>query len=220
MGATALIVLLWLAFAATHMAFSSVQLRPWIVDRIGATAFLGLYSVVSLALFVPLVQVYLANTHSGPVLWSVTLGPLTLWIFYIFVGAALTLAVNGILQPSPGSLLGGKPEVRGVLRLTRHPLFMGFGLLGLLHMIPNGSASDVAFFAGLPLFAVVGCRHQDQRKLATGTPGYRELVAATPFLPFTKPGAWQGIREIGVAKIAIGVAVTVVIRWFHDSLFG
>ena len=175
--------------------------------------------MIALALFVPLVQVYLANKHSGPLLWSIGLGAVARWVFYVFVGAALTLAVNGILQPSPGSLLGGKAEVRGVLRLTRHPLFMGFGLLGLLHMIPNGFASDLAFFAGLPVFAVVGCRHQDQRKIATGTPGYRELVAATPFLPFTKPGAWQGLGEIGIAKIAVGIIVTVVIRWFHAALF-
>ncbi len=219
MGATAVIVLLWLAFAATHMVLSDVRVRTLIVDRIGTSAFLALYSVIALALFVPLVQVYLANKHSGPLLWSIGLGAVARWVFYVFVGAALTLAVNGILQPSPGSLLGGKAEVRGVLRLTRHPLFMGFGLLGLLHMIPNGFASDLAFFAGLPVFAVVGCRHQDQRKIATGTPGYRELVAATPFLPFTKPGAWQGLGEIGIAKIAVGIIVTVVIRWFHAALF-
>lgn len=134
---------------------------------------------------------------------------------------ALTLVVGGIAKPSPASFVPGKPELRGVSRLSRHPMFMGFGLLALLHLIPNGFASDVAFFGGLALFAVVGCRHQDRRKAVTGHPAYGEFVAATPFLPFTRPGRLQGLREMGPLVIGAGILVTVVVRvWLHPRWFG
>jgi len=220
MAATLLVILLWVGFAATHMGLSGARFRPRLVERLGESGFLGVYSLISFAFFIPLVWCYLTHKHAGPLLWSMALGPIGRWVFYVLVGVALTLAVAGLLQPSPVSLAGGTMEVRGVARLTRHPLFMGFGLLGLLHLIPNGYASDVAFFGGLPLFAIIGCRHQDQRKLAGGPPGYRDFVAATPFIPFTRPGVMRGIQELGVVRIVLGIAVTVVIRWYHQALFG
>jgi len=220
MTSTLVILLLWLGFAATHMGLASVRARPRLVDRFGEGIYLGLYSLVSLAFFVPLFWFYLLHKHAGPLLWSVALAPPARDLFYLLAGAAMTLAVLGLLQPSPASITGGPMEVRGVARITRHPLFMGFGLLGLLHLVPNGAASDVAFFGGLPLFAVVGCRHQDRRKLATGLVGYRDYVAATPFLPFTRPGTLMGLREVGFVRLGLAVAVTVLIRWYHRMLFG
>jgi uncharacterized membrane protein len=220
MGATVLVILLWVGFAATHMGLSTAGIRPQLVERLGARGFLGVYSLISFAFFIPLVWFYLTHKHAGPMFWSIALGPIGRWVFYVLAGVALTLAAAGLMQPSPVSLAGGTMDVRGVARLTRHPLFMGFGLLGLLHLIPNGFASDVAFFSGLPLFAIIGCWHQDQRKLANGPPGYRDFVAATPFIPFTRPGAARGIQELGLVRIVIGIAVTALIRWYHQTLFG
>jgi uncharacterized membrane protein len=220
MIATLVILLLWLGFATTHMGLASVRVRPLLVDRLGERVYLGFYSLVSLALFVPLFWFYLMHKHAGPQLWSIALTPPARYGFYLLVGAAMTLAVLGVFQPSPASIVGGPMSVRGVARITRHPLFMGFGLVGLLHLVPNGAASDVAFFGGLPVFAVVGCGHQDRRKLATGVVGYRDYVAMTPFLPFTRPGALRGIREVGLVRLGLAIAVTVLIRWYHPVLFG
>ncbi len=219
MQAPLVITALWLLFAATHMIPSSAALRGRIVARTGEPLFLGLYSLLSLAVFVPMATYYLGHKHSGPLLWAIPLGSAVQWLLYLSIGSAFTLSIAGLLQPSPASFTGGTPRVHGVLRLTRHPLFMGFGLLGLLHMIPNGFASDVAFFAGLPLFAIVGCRHQDQRKLLA-VPGYAEFMKATPFLPFTGPGIGQGLRELGATRLAIAVAAAVALRFVHPYLFG
>ena len=80
---------------------------------------------------------------------------------------------------------------------------MGLGIFGLLHLIPNGNAADVAFFGGFPIFAVIGCWHQDQRKLATGPAGYRQFHRETPFMPFTGRTTLQGIRELSPVVIAV-----------------
>jgi uncharacterized membrane protein len=216
------VALLWALFAATHMALSSRSLRPRIAGAVGERGFLGVYSLVAFATFVPLAWFYVANRHQGALLWALPIGTAGLWAIYVGQAIAWTIAVAGLVSPSPATV--GLPEERrpreprGVHRITRHPLFMGLGLSGLLHLLVNGFASDVAFWAGFPLFAIVGCAHQDARKRAT-QPGYADWIAATPFLPFAAAGALRGLRELSPGIVAVGVAVTIGLRLLHGPLF-
>ncbi len=219
MDPTFVIVTLWVAFAATHIGLSSLPVRRSLVARLGEGPFAGLYSVVALALFVPLVWTYFAHKHAGPLLWSVPIGPLLRWAIYGGMALAFLLVVAGVVRPSPAGMVPGDPTPRGAQLLTRHPVFMGLGIFGLVHLIPNGNAADVAFFAGFPLFAVVGSWHQDQRKLTTGTPGYERFHRETPFLPFTGPTV-RGIRELSPAVIVGALGATWLVRYFHPAWFG
>lgn len=223
MSSPLVIVALWGLFAASHMGLSSLGLRPRLVAALGERRFLGLYSLVAIAIFAALVWFYLAHRHQGALLWAPSIGSLGLWAIYLLQAIAWTLVVAGSVQPSPATV--GLPEERrpkhplGVHRITRHPVFMGVGLFGALHLLVTGFASDVAFWAGFPLFALVGCAHQDRRKLATD-PAYREWCAATPFLPFTRAGGLRGVREISPLVLAGGIATTALLRWLHGPLFG
>lgn len=222
MAAAIGVALLWVLFAATHMALSSLRWRPRLVARTGERRFLGLYSAVAFATFVPLVWFYVAHRHEGPLLWSLSLGRAGLWTLYVLQAAAWTLVVASFAQPSPATV--GLPEAhrprepRGVQRITRHPLFMGVGLFGLLHLPVLGWASDVAFFGGFPLFAAIGCAHQDRRKRAT-LPSYDEWCRRTPFLPFAGAGAARGLRELPLWVPLAGIALTAALRWLHGPLF-
>ena len=220
MSPTFMIVTLWLAFAGSHMLMSSLQIRRGLVARMGEGLFLGLYSLVAFAFFVPLVRTYFAHKHAGPVLWSVPLGTPLRWAIYLAMGVAFILMVAGLVRPSPASIVPGDPTPRGAQRLTRHPLFMGLGICGLLHLIPNGNAADVAFFGGFPLFALVGCWHQDRRKLATGTDAVRGFYQQTPFLPFTGAETGRGIHELGPVVVVGGLGLTMILRYFHPAWFG
>jgi uncharacterized membrane protein len=213
------IAALWIAFGASHMILSSVEWRPRLVAALGERPFLAIYSVVALATFVPLVAVYFRNKHAGPHLWYLGSLPGMRWLVYLGMGVAFALVVAGIVRPSPASIAPGRPEAVGVLRVTRHPLFMGVGLFGLLHLlVVSVNAAELAFFAGFPLFAVLGCHHQDQRKLASGDPAFREFHAATPFLP--SPAGVPAALRSDAFPIAVGVALAALLRWFHPSLFG
>lgn len=219
MDAALTIAALWIAFGASHMFLSSVRFRPRLVAALGQPAFLAVYSVVALALFIPMVWVYFGNKHAGPHLWYLGSLPGMRWLVYLGMGVAFALVVAGNTRPSPASIAPGKPEPVGVLRVTRHPLFMGVGLFGLLHLlVASVNAAELAFFAGFPLFAMLGCHHQDQRKLAAGDPAFRQFHAATPFLP-SPAGVPAALRRDGV-PIGIGVALAALVRWFHPSLFG
>lgn len=219
MSPTARILLLWLGFAGSHLTLSSVALRGRLVARLGENAFRALYSVVAFAFFIPLVVTYFRHKHDGPWLWTLPHNAALLWTMYVGMAFAFVLIVASFVRPSPAAVIPGDPTPRGVYRITRHPLMMGLALLGLLHLLPNGSSADVAFFGGLAAFALIGAAHQDRRKLVTGAPGFREFHAATPFFPFAGPEALRGIREL-VPVAAAGIAATIVVRYFHASWFG
>jgi uncharacterized membrane protein len=214
------IVALWIAFAATHMTLSSLGLRPRLLERLGERGFQAVYSVVALVLFVSLVRLYAGNKHAGPELWSLGDLPGVHAIMALGMLVALTLAVAGMLTPSPAAMLPGKTEVKGVFRITRHPLTMGIGLFGLMHLLgAQVHAAELAFFGGFVVFALLGCRHQDQRKLVTAGEEFRRFYEQTPFLPFTGPGALQGVKQMPV-PIVVGIVATALLFYFHSALFG
>jgi uncharacterized membrane protein len=220
MPASIEIFLLWGAFALSHIGLSSDRLRPTLVAKLGERGFMGLYSLIALAIFIPLVSCYFDNKHSGPLLWAIDGTPGLRWLMYLGMAVAFSLAVAGIARPSPASIAPGKAEVTGVRRVTRHPLFMAVGLYGLLHLlVAPVHASELAFFGGFPVFAVMGCRHQDQRKLASGGPEFRTFYDNTAFLPGARGGVGLFVREQPIA-VAVGVGVTVLLRMFHATLFG
>jgi uncharacterized membrane protein len=219
MSPTLAVVLWWVAFAGAHLLLSSLPVRRRLIAGLGQPLFQGLYSVVVLGLFIPLLLVYFGHKHEGPQLWVVTPGPVLRWLLYVGLAFAAVLVVGSQITPSPSNLVPGAATPRGVLRITRHPFIMGTVLWALLHLVPNGSGTDVAFFGGFVAFGLVGARHQDARKIATGVPGYREFCAATPFLPFVGPGARPGLVELAPA-VVLGVALTVVLRYYHAAWFG
>jgi uncharacterized membrane protein len=218
---TAVIAALWLGFAATHMSLASLRLRPALVARMGEQTFQGVFSLVALAFFVPLCWYYFGgHKHAGPLLWAIPMTELLRWIIYVGNGAAFVLVVAGIVTPSPA--VTGKPaEPRGVQLLTRHSMFMGIGLWGATHLLVNGYASDVAYFAGFPVYTLLGSRHQDTRKRQT-LEGYAAFCERSPFVPFTGAGSdtLRGLLQLSPLAVVLGIAITIALRWFHGPLFG
>ena len=216
MSPTLSIVLLWIAFTATHLGLASARVEPRLRTRLGDAAFLGLYSVVALALFVPLVTIYFGNRHAGPWLWSIQPGPVLRALLYLGMTLGMILAVGSLLRPSPASLVPNAPaEVRGVYRVTRHPLVLGLAVVWALHLIPNASTADVAFFGGFLLFSLAGARHQDLRKLASGDAKFRAFHASTSFLPFGR--GVGGLADLSLLVIGLGVIAALGARWLHPQ---
>ena len=215
MSITAQIALLWAAFIATHLGLASVRVEPRLRAKLGASAFLGLYSLVALAIFVPLAKLYFENRHAGPWLWAIAVGPELRAALYVLMTVGLVLTVGALVKPSPAAVAPGKAEVAGIYRVTRHPLVLGLAWVWALHLVPNASSADVAFFGGFVAFSLAGAWHQDARKLHAPPPGFAAFHAATPFLPFTRAGALRGLREIPLLVWALGLAAALAARWLH-----
>jgi uncharacterized membrane protein len=220
----ATIVLLWLAFGIGHVLLSSRGPRARLIGWLGERGFLGLYSLVALATFVPLVSVYFAHKHQGALLWAPGVVAWGLWLIYGVMGVAFVLLVAGGLTPSPTSMTAsadaaGSPP-RGIHLITRHAFFMATALFGLAHLVPNGYATDVAFFAGFPLFVLLGSIHQDRRKLSDPASTYRGFFEATPLLPFTGRRTLAGLRDLDWRAVVGGVALALLVRHYHQAWFG
>lgn len=224
MSPTVTIVLLWMGFAVTHLVMSSIRFRPVLVRTLGDRGFLGVYSLVALGLFVPLCIVYFANKHTGPLLWSIPISGAGLVGIEIAMGVAFVLLFAGLLTPSPTSMTAARDGAavgpKGVHFITRHAVFMATAIFGAVHLLPNGFASDVAFFGGFPVFVLIGSVHQDRRRLVTDGANYRPFYEATPLLPFTGRSTLRGLKELSWLAIGLGVGATVLVRHFHRELFG
>ena len=144
---------------------------------------------------------------------------------FVAMAIVFVLLVSGFLTPSPSSLSASattdpsSQKPKGVQRLTRHAVFMGTGIFGAIHLVPNGYATDVAFFAGFPLFVLLGSVHQDRRKLHPTDSDYRAFYAATPLLPFTGRETLQGIKELDWRAVVLGLFLAFLVRHYHAAWF-
>eukprot|EP00245_Coleochaete_scutata_P005841 TRINITY_DN19734_c0_g1_i1.p1 TRINITY_DN19734_c0_g1~~TRINITY_DN19734_c0_g1_i1.p1 ORF type:complete len:230 (-),score=26.39 TRINITY_DN19734_c0_g1_i1:467-1156(-) len=180
----------WSLFAGTHMLMSHPPVRSYLVSSLGEGPFAGLYSAVSLATLGPTTYIYGRYGRGVGSLGGFT----SLTRNNTLVRAAGNgLKLSGLITfgqavatPPPvtaAKVKAGDTEVepRGIYRITRHPMFMSFALLGLGNILTRGFAGDVVYWGAYPIFWVVGSAHQDYRQR-------QELPAAlyekTSLLPF------------------------------------
>jgi uncharacterized membrane protein len=214
----------WLAFCVSHVVLSSIPVRTAIIARTGAQPFQGLYSLVALATFVPMVSCYWGKQHTGPLLWSF-MGYTGAEAVGVVLGtAAFSLTVASFFQPSPTSMdprAAKRPH--GLTRVTRHPLFAGFALWGLAHVLINGFLSDLAFFSGFVVFSIVGAAHQDARKKVQLGAEYEAFCAETSFVPFVAILGGRNrlvLGEMPWIGLAVGAAAGVGLYLLHPTMFG
>lgn len=219
MESTSQIAALWILFGATHMGLSSLRLRPALVSNLGDRGFLAAYSLVALAVFVPLTVVYAGHRHEGALLYAYATPDALRFVSYALQAFAWMLIVGSFVQPSPASLGAPAPDAADLAplhALTRHPLFAGVGLFGALHLPFNGFASDVVFWGGFPLFALLGCWHQDQRKRESEGEAFQDWASRAPFWITPQLSA---LRRLPLWLPALSVALAWGLRWLHGPLF-
>ena len=217
----AMLILLIVLFAVTHIGLSHDPLRSRLVDRIGLNAFQGLYAIVSFVTFGGAVWIYAGHRDMGPVLWTLPQGLVP--VVYLLMLMAFLLVVLSMRNPSPAGMIGGKMEPAGILRITRHPMNMGLACFGLAHMIANGSLGDVSFFGSIFVVGCFGSYHQDRRKVKEKGDAYAAFQRKTGVLPFA--AILQGktrlaAREMSIPLLIFAVAAFAAAILFHEDLFG
>jgi len=217
-----LVILFSAAFVVTHFALSHGKVRAGLVDQLGTAKFRILYSFVALGTFLPAAVILWRERHLGPVLW--VLPPwLELALALPLMLLALVLLVLSFATPSPVSLVPAKPEPRGVLRITRHPMNMGLALFGLVHLLANGALGDVAFFSTFVLVGVGGAYHQDARIAKRRGEGFQRFRKATSVLPFVavlRGRTRLEPSELPWPMVGVAVAAWLALVVFHGRLFG
>ncbi len=217
----------WLAIAAvafvgSHMALSGSALRPRLIKALGEWPFRGLYSAVSLATFIWMFKAF----GNAPLveLWPPTKALNILAV--VIMLPAFILVVCGATTANPSAIaldrLREGPD-SGILKITRQPMMWGVGLWALVHMAANGDIASLIFFGALAVLALAGAAMLDRRKKAAGGERWRALSAETSFLPFAAildGRAKVTLSGIGWWRIGGGVALFLVLFYFHGRLFG
>jgi len=222
MDPLAMLALATVVFLATHY-ISSTPLRSGLVGALGDSAYLGLYTAVSLV-------------SLGWMIWAYSKAPFErLWWgdefkawAVVLMPVSLVLIAAGGLSKNPSavrqeSLLRSLGEPRGILRVTRHPILWGIALWALLHLIARGDTASVLFFGGFAVLAILGTVLIDARKDKALGADWQRFASVTSNVPFA--AIIQGrnqfrFDEIGWKKVLIGLAVYFVLLFLHPYLFG
>jgi uncharacterized membrane protein len=213
-----------LLFVGSHFALSSPPVRRPLVDVLGERPFLGLYSLLSLVLITWTAIAY-GNAPFVEV-WTPPTGLRHLSL--AIMPFACILVVAGLTTPNPtlaavdGRAVASRGPV-GILKVTRHPMMWGFGLWGIAHLLANGDAAGMILFAGMTVLALGGAKAIDAKRDVTHEPTWEAFCDKTSYLPLAAILSGRtrvSLGEIGWWRLALGVALYVVLILVHGWLFG
>ncbi len=216
-----LLMLLSVLFAVTHIGMSHNPFRARLIERLGAKPFMGVYSLVSIITLGGAIWVFAAHDDLGPHLWI-----LSGWFYpliYLLMLLSFLLLVLSVATPSPTGMMPASLEPRGVLRVTRHPMNMGFACFGLAHLLANAALGDIFFFGSIFVTGFAGAYHQDRRKAQERGDDFQLFQSQTSILPFaalvqgkTRLDAGEFSKPLLIAAMAAYVAAILL----HKKLFG
>jgi uncharacterized membrane protein len=221
----ALIVGLWaLMFVGGHLLISSEAIRPGLIKRVGEQPYRGIYSIIALGTFIPLVIEFANHKHAGPIVWYLRAIPALRWLVWVMMLLSMILLVSAFVTPNPGAIgAAADNRVRGILKITRHPTFVAIAIFAIAHILMNGWLGDLFFFGSLAVLAIVGGMHQDYRKRRELGAPYEALIASTSFFPFaaliTGRQRWTA-ADVSWVAIGAGAGLTVIFLVLHPVIFG
>lgn len=133
------ILLLGLAiFFAVHLIPSFVNVRLKIINQLGMTKYMGLYSITALIGLVLIIygkSVAEFKAIWNPPVWNSTLVlPVMLLAFYLFAAADM------------------KSNIK---RFIRHPMLLGILLWSGVHLIANGDLASIVLFGSFAVFSLI-----------------------------------------------------------------
>ncbi|MBB4063325.1 NnrU family protein [Gellertiella hungarica] len=188
----ALLIIGLIAFLGFHMLrVVAPGLRQSLIASMGRPAYMGLYSVLSIATLALLVYGFgQARLESGEPLYVAPAWMVHLTVTLMLI--ALILAVSSVL---PAGYIATK---------TRHPLITSVKVWALAHLLVNGEAYSVVTFAAFLAWAVV-LRIAVKRRARAGEVTERAYVG------------W--IWDLVAVVIGLGLAIA-LIKGLHLWLIG
>jgi uncharacterized membrane protein len=219
-------------FLAIHFLISGTRLRDAITGAIGESAYMGLFSLASLAAIVWLVMSYNAVNGGSDDHMLYSLGAGVRHLAIPVVALAFFLGVQGLLAPNPTSIrqesfATKEGTIHGVVRITRHPFLWGTAIWAAFHVAANGDIASVTFFGTFLVLALFGTLLIDAKRKRKLGAAWNEFAAKTSNIPFTaivtgrnslRLGESFGWR-FGVATLAFLAILFSHARLFHVSPF-
>jgi uncharacterized membrane protein len=214
-------------FLLIHFAVSGTRLRDALVARLGEVPYRGAFSLAAL---IGIVWMGYAYALAPPIdVWGRLPGLRPIAFVVVFLAALFV--VIGLASPNPTSagmedrLEQGAAGVRGITRITRHPFLWGVALWALMHLIVNGDLASVTLFGALLVLALGGTVSIDAKRRRRFGEQWQAFAAVTSNVPFAAIAAGRNrlgpaLREVGLVRPAIAIAVYVLIFNLHGRVIG
>ena len=211
-------------FTGIHV-LPSTPLRAWLIARLGRSVFMWLFSAVSIALFAWVWLAYRAAPIetvfwvSGPDIRKISA---MIMLFVLWLASAAVMGKPRVLLTGEQGL-NAPDAIRGVLRITRHPMLWAVGLWAVIHMANNADPASWVFFGYIAALSFAGTWLIDRRRkrlLGAGWELLRETTSNIPFLAILTRRNRLALREIGWGPVLVSFAVSVLVIVVHELLFG
>lgn len=219
MGWLVAAALLWVG---VHVGIAGTRLRGAAVAWLGARGFMIAFSVASVVAISLLVVAW----QSAPVvpLWFAP-NPLR-WVLALAMLPAFVLFVASVSGPNPTAagqqgILAA--PVRGIQRITRHPMLWSFALWGIIHVVGNGDLASIVFFGAFAVTALAGMPSIDAKLAARAPAAWAGLAGATSILPGAAIIGGRNrlvLREIGWVPPVVGLIAWAALLYLHPAVFG
>jgi uncharacterized membrane protein len=207
-------------FLGIHLLVSGTKLRDLLTGAIGEKLYLPLFALSSLGAIVWLCIAYNHASASPIVLFDAgqTVRNCALPVLFL----AFVLAVPGVLMGNPTSAGQDKAEIRGVLRITRHPFLWGVTLWAGFHLIGAGTLAATILFATFLLLAALGTRAIDGKVRRKRPQDWQRISSETSNLPFAAIAAGRTrlvASEVFDWRFSVAVLLFAGFLYFHNTLF-
>jgi uncharacterized membrane protein len=214
-------------FVLMHLLISGTPLRDRITGIIGEGAYMGLFSLASIAALTWLIIAF-AHARGGPgdtVFWTVT--PVTRHPAIGLVLIAFLFMIPGLLSNSPTRVAGGgqvdkASAIRGMTRITRHPFLWGAAIWAFAHLLVNGALSAILLFGSILILGLFGPLSIDAKRMRALGERYGAFKAQTSNIPFA--AIVQGRQTLKISelwwRLIVALALFVLVLMFHAKLFG
>jgi len=210
------------AFLVAHLIPASRGLRARLILLMGRTAYLAVYSLLSLALLGWLI----VAAQRAETVWLWDPAPWQWHVPFIAMPMATFLLVAGLLSANPLSIsLRGGTEPGPITAVTRHPVLWAFLIWAAAHIPPNGTVVALLLFGAMALFSLLGFVLLDLKaRKRLGPERWRMVAAGTSVLPFAAllsgRARWSALRALVLpALMALAVYVWFVLQG-HALLIG
>jgi uncharacterized membrane protein len=217
-----------IVFLLLHLVVSGTRLRDALVGRIGANAYMGLFSLASVT---GLVWLGIAYAHArgaagDAVFWTVT--PVTRWVQIVLQVVAFQFIVIGLTTPNPTSVaqegsLDRPNVVSGMLRITRHPFLWGVAIWAAGHLLVNGDVAGLILFGSLLVLALLGTVSIDakrKRMLGERWTAFAAKTSNPPFGAILSRRQTLNLGEIGWWPPLLAIVIYIALLFGHPYAFG
>jgi len=213
-------------FLVIHFGVSGTKLRDRLVRSVGDKLYRGLFALASIGGLIWLIKAY----SSAPYVphWGKLLALKPVAEPLVFIAAAFV--VIGVSTPNP-TAAGGESQltretpVRGMTRITRHPFLWGTALWAFVHFIVNGDVASSIVFGSLLVLAVGGTASIDAKRSRVYGERWEQFARQTSNVQHAAILAGRNqlapaLREIGIVRPLIAIAVFAALFFLHGHLFG